>query len=116
MRVKLPSLSNFAPRFTPPEPEADDTDPGPKIPRSLEPGSDEECLPVRIERRRRKFMDVQILGTIRSTRRLVVWVLGCVGTMVLLAVLEYAGILGARSPIAARAIVDALVMFFGGKG
>lgn len=98
-----------------PDVDPDDTDPGPRMPRSLEPGPDEICPPVKIERMRRKFVDLQILQSVRTTRKLVIAVLGCVATMVLLAVLEYAGILGSRSQIAARAIVDALLLFFGGK-
>jgi hypothetical protein len=90
-------------------------------PNSIDPG-DPVCVPVMVERRRRKTVDLEIekrlIGievlvarTAKSTRLALIGISVMVGC----ALLEYAGILGHdTTPIWATAIVDGVRFAFGG--
>jgi hypothetical protein len=91
-------------------------------PQSLDPG-DPICVPVMVERQRRKAVDLEIdrrlirievlvARTARSTRLTLVGI----GIMVACATLEYAGVLGRnRAPIWATAVVDGARFILGGN-
>jgi hypothetical protein len=91
-------------------------------PQSLDPG-DPICVPVMVERRRRKTVDLEIdrrltrievlvTRTAKSTRLALVGI----GIMVACATLEYVGILGHnQAPIWATAVVDGARFILGGN-
>jgi hypothetical protein len=90
-------------------------------PQSLDP-ADPICVPVLVERRRRKTVDLEIdrrlirievivARTARTTRLVLVGI----GTMLLFANLEYFGIIGtSKTPIWATAVIDGFRFAFGG--
>lgn len=91
-------------------------------PQSLDPG-DPICAPVMVERRRRKTVDLEIDQRLirievlvkraaKSTRLALIGI----GTMVLCALLEYAGLLGHNTaPTWATAVIDGFRFAFGGR-
>lgn len=90
-------------------------------PQSLDPG-DPICVPVLVERRRRKTVDreidkrlIRIEALVNRTAKSTRLALIGIATMVLCALLEYAGILGHNTaPIWATAVIDGVRFAFGG--
>lgn len=90
-------------------------------PDSLDPG-DPLCLPIMVERKRRKQVDNEtdlrlvrielLVARTAKTTRLILW---GICTMVVAAVLEYSGVIGHdHAPVWATAVIDGLRFAFGG--